>query len=198
MLKDKHIFICGITGSGKTTYALKLFRRFRGFKVFTNTQYEPAVEKAGVVCNNVDEIAYAFNTYKNAVIFNPPERPIEEIERLRKLLFTLGKLVEKERPWCLVVFDEAHNFGDALDLWFTQGRRWGVKCIAISQRPALTSHTILTQCDVHVIFKVSPYETPYFERYRIPIDEIEPHINKRYHFAIVSPYGLKLCEPIKP
>ena len=196
----KHLFICGITGSGKTTYALDLYKNVRGLKIFVNTQYEVKVTEAGHVCNSLDEVVKAFNDGVTGIVYNPPEAGAEsEIEELRKVLFKVGKLTvgETQRIWCHVFFDEVHNFGENLNLWFQQGRRWGITCIAMSQRPALTSHTILTQCENHIVFLCSSYEAPYFEKYHIPVAEYEEWLKKPYHYIVVTPRGIAANPPIE-
>jgi hypothetical protein len=157
--------------------------------------------RAGRNCNSLKEVVSAINDGETAIIYNPPETGIkEELEEMRRILFKLGKMIvgDTQRKWCTVFFDEVHNFGEDLNLWFQQGRRWGIICVGISQRPALTSHTILTQAEYHIIFKCSPYETLYFEKYHIPLSEFEDWLNQPYHYVIVFPQGFKKFKPIKP
>jgi len=197
----KHLFVGGITDSGKTTYALSLFHQVSGLRIFINTQYEENAEKMGIVCNSLKEITEEINRDTDRIIYNPPETgAMDEIEELRQILFKVGKLKmagkERRHVWVHVFIDEVHTMGENLNLWVTQGKRWGITVIAIAQRPALTSHTILTQCETHVLFLCGLYETPYFEKYHIPIEEYEDHLKKPYHYIVVTPRGISTHPPI--
>jgi len=202
---NRHRFICGITGSGKTTYAVKIFNRARGLRIFINTQYEKMIdESTSFVVNSYKELITALegkDIEDLKLVYDPPtdEEMFTDVEKLRDILFSVGKIMagEERRIWCYLFVDEVHRFGENLNRWFTQGMRYGIVCVAISQRPADTSHTILTQAQDHVIFKCSTYEAPYFQKYRIPYEEFSDWLDKNYHYVVFDGRDVKKFIPIK-
>jgi hypothetical protein len=155
----------------------------------------------------------AFNKGYRKICFNPSEdeaKALEDLEALIRTLFTIGHTLNKDvsktpKVWCYLFIDEVHEYSDKLkndnvDRIWKRGKRYGLVGIAISQRPAEVSHAILSQSYNHVIFSMSKYEMPYFQRYRIPIDEpeIRNHLKKKYHFVIFEQNGkYELYPPVK-
>jgi AAA+ ATPase superfamily predicted ATPase len=165
----EHRFICGITRSGKTTHAVELFKVLHGCRIFVNTQYErmveAAVDKKENIVTKVKALCKLLEKYEGKIVFNPdPEvdKSVEQITDIWKVLKEVGKIMTEERArvWCHLFIDEVHLFGKKLDVIWRMSARYGIKVVAISQRPADVSHTILTQSPIHIIYNLSPYETP--------------------------------------
>ena len=207
-------FICGIRGSGKTTFAVSIYKKLDTLCIFINTNDEVAVESASdVVVHSVDDLIYILNNIDELrtkkVCYSPTTNKDitpKDMEMITHILFRVGAEINKKRKepiiWCHIFVDEIHEFSDVrkknrlIDNLWKRGRRYGIVAVAISQRPADVSHTILTQCANHVIFKVSPYEVPYFTHYHIPIEEFEDWIKKDYHFVVFDGYSIKEAYPI--
>lgn len=113
----------------------------------------------------------------------------------------LGKEMTAKGPrvWCHLFVDECHQYGNKLDELWRQSRRFGITLIGISQRPASTSHTILTQSPDHVLFKCGAYELPYFQKYDIPIEEHRGWLAKDWHYILYDQMTGKVTryEPVR-
>lgn len=197
---EKHVFVTGITGSGKTTFTAKYFEANDGLNIFFNVQEEYVVEEhADIVVTTQDELIEAIEEGHTHICFNPElagqDISIGDIGATIRMLFAYGALAkqeEKGRPeiWCTVYIDEVQEYGEKQGhpiihrLW-KRGLGYGIRAVGISQRPADVSHTILTQSLEHVIYYVGGYEHPYFTKYNIPIEEHMEHLEyESYRFVI--------------
>jgi len=200
----KHTGIFGVTGSGKTEYAMKLFYNMGGINIFVNTGAELKVEELGQVYTKMDDLIKGLNEDIKLLVYTPPEIDEGEFEKLQAVLFAIGnKFVTKEREvWAHIFFDEVHLIAgkmksSVIENFWTRGYRYGIVAVAISQRPALCSQTILSQCYYHVIFELGDYEIPYFQAYRIPIEEHKDWLHKKYHYIIKTPTEVIRQTPIE-
>lgn len=209
-------FTCGITRSGKTFFNVSIYEKLDTFCIYINTNAEVAPENASdIIVHSIDELIYVTNNMEKIrakkICYSPTiNRGITEkdIETITHILFVLGGQINKKRKepiiWCHIFIDEVHEYSSVhrknkiIDSLWKRGARYGIIAVGISQRPSDVSHTILTQSQNHVIFKVSPYEVPYFEHYHIPIEEFEEHIKKDYHFVVFDGYEVKEAYPIQP
>ena len=200
----------------KTTFNVSIYKKLDTFCIYVNTNDEVAVENASdIVIHRIDDLIYIINNMEKIrakkICFSPPaNRDITEkdVETVVHILFRLGSKINEKRKqpiiWCHIFIDEIHEYSSVhrknktIDQLWKRGRRYGIIAVGISQRPSDVSHTILTQSKNHVIFKVSPYEVPYFTHYHIPIDEFEEHIKKDYHFVVFDGYSVKEAPPIVP
>jgi DNA helicase HerA-like ATPase len=87
------------------------------------------------------------------------------VSRIAKRIFDARRDSEKVPPTLLIV-EEAHNFageGEAennlsrniLETIAREGRKFGVALCVITQRPVRLSTTILSQCNTHIILRVT-------------------------------------------
>lgn len=197
---EKHVFITGITGSGKTTFAAKYFEANSGINIFFNVQEEYVVEEiADIVITTMSELETAIEEGHTQICFNPElagqDISIEDIGQTVRMLFAYGIFAKREakgRPeiWATVFIDEVQEYGEKAGhpiihrLW-KRGLGYGIRAVGISQRPADVSHTILTQSFEHVIYYVGGYEHPYFTKYKIPIEEHMDHLEyESYRFVV--------------
>lgn len=184
-----HGAIFGRTSSGKTYFFRKaIWERAHVRMLFFNTQHEHGfgreithwdprlIAKPGARVNYLPPLLSASE--------NGMKAAKQQLARIADDLFAIGKRATRgatERTPTLVVVavDEAHlispigSADDPLQRLATNGARFGIKFIAITQRPARLSHTVKTQATVHVLFDVDPMERPYLEGYAVPGDSIE-------------------------
>lgn len=208
---NERIFVCGLTGSGKTTFASKLYEQETTLCIFINTNFENIPEGySQVIVTNTDQLVEVIENGFSKICFNPTaQKDIsqDDVIYVKRLLFNLGKSINKNRRTPKIVahifIDEVQDYSSKfkpnleIDSIWKKGRRFGVVGIAMSQRPANVSHTILTQSKFHVIFKVSGYESEYFSRYHIPVEEHEEWLEKDYHFIVWDGYSVEKFRPIE-
>lgn len=208
---EKHNFICGMTGGGKTTFASKVYEELPTLCVFINTNLERIPEqKSDIIVNDVDQVIEAINEGYTKICFNPKANKdieAEEIDEIRQVLMNMGLTANRAKSKPIVIahlfIDEIQDYSSlhkphkGIDRLWKRGRRYGVTGIAISQRPADVSHTILTQSAYHVIFKLGTYEIPYFQKYKIPIDEHIEWLKQDYHFVVWDGTEIERFRPIE-
>jgi hypothetical protein len=204
MRLKNHTFVGGITGSGKTEYGMHLFENADKYRIFLNTNEEPKVESLGYATKDVEELIDLLKQDKKKLIYNPPFKG-DNLKLLKETLFAIGKIMagKRRRIWCYLFIDEIHLLAgkmqqSVIEDFFTRGKRYGIVCVAMAQRPALVSQTVLTQCYYHILFECGRWEEPYFKNYKIPIEEIKDHLEKPYHYCIVSPNQIWYKAPIEP
>lgn len=193
---DQHICVLGTTSSGKTYFATKLFIELKKICIFFNTQHEVYPERySNSVVSTLHNFEKALAAGKTKIVFDAADDQEEkeyQLEEIRKILFRYGEIINsasQRQIWVYLFIDEIHLFGEkkgipTLNSFFTNGLRYGILCIAISQRPALASHTVLTQSGIHVYFNMEDYERKYLERYGLNYDLIQDWCSKKYHFII--------------
>jgi len=199
----RHILIIGATGSGKTYFATRYARRLPFF-VFVNTQEEHEVSRVSdAVCYSVDEMKRDISEGATRIEFIPSEntsKAVLQLKEIRSYLFEVGNIIQKR--WCTIFIDEADIYapksGGDIDNFFKRGRKRGIQAVAITQRPASLSHSVITQCDLQVVFAFNPYEMLYFDHYKIPVKDHSDWIEKRYHYLLIDSFGnVSRMKPVK-
>ena len=174
---NNHVFICGITRSGKTYFAKEAARRLRGPVLFFNVQDE--------------ELGAPFQD------FGPFDDPAQLWAQLRKgakidfrfydlnskqIMLVISSLINQimtrrifsEKKPIYIVIDEAQILtGPGLDAAInasTRGLARGVRLISITQRPALVDKTIYTQAQEQYLFRLAPSEGTYLKSKGIDYD----------------------------
>ena len=190
-ITQKHSVIIGSTNSGKSTFAQHLFVNTPYKAIYYDVQEERNPKSNKVVLLKSSFTLDALKKFDRIVVYGKFKHDdrMSEIYNLVNTLFTLGRYYPKRKIWCNLIVDEAHEIArlhdqdNPLNLVATKGIRYGITLTAITQRPASLNNTILTQASNHFFFNINFYETPYFDKYKLPFDEIEEHIRKEYHFA---------------
>ena len=166
---DRHTVIVGVTGGGKTYAANRFIKEaVTPFTLFWNTQDENESQAlSDIVVESPEELLEVFREYQSANICYQPSENIEEakqeLEIIKNILFTIGKQVNnriKIKKWITFYVDEVTDYSSknqpdaAINMLYRRGRRHGIIMVALTQRPALTSQTILTQSTLHIYFIV--------------------------------------------
>ena len=210
---ENHTFIAGITGSGKTVFASDQFSRSHRLAIFINTNNEVIPEqKADIVFHDVEGFCTAINKYKTKRLCLSPtmehDITITDINNIIQILFEMGYKINENKTepliWCEIYIDEIQEYQGKMGkapyitrIW-KRGRRYGIIGIAMSQRPADVSHTVLTQSKTHYIFDMGQYEKGYFESYGIPVFEPEymEWLRNDYHYLKYEKGEVTKHEPI--
>jgi DNA helicase HerA-like ATPase len=209
-LTGRHILLIGSTGSGKTYAASNIAEHLDCF-VFINTQEEKsATDICQVELEDPSEIGDALEEGYRAIEFTPSfDKKIAraELQILREELFNIGSVMKAqanvlELPmWITVFVDETqvyaplHTQLDAENFW-TRGRGYGIRGVAISRQPQELSKEIVNNCEFELIFQLGHYALPYFKAFKIPIAEHEAWLDKEHHFLLYDKKTITECKPI--
>lgn len=196
--KNEHYAVFGQTRSGKTTSTYTMLAGQKKAVLFFNTQQ---IVIPGYV--NIDkkitikQLLRLMQTGKKCNYI--PDRETRQ-EELSALINTLYSLAGHNKIDIYLVIDEIHLYEKralkSAEEVATTGIRWGIHLIAISQRPAKVSNTILTQATSFLFFKLSIMERQYLESYRIPFDEVYNKIKEQYQFVIFDSYTVSDAKKI--
>ena len=130
-----------------------------------------------------------------------------EVETLREGLFEIGSIMKAQAQvmelpmWITVFLDEAqlyapiHTHRDAENFW-TRGRGYGIKGVAISRQPQELSKEIVNNVEYELIFLLGHYAEPYFKTFKIPIEEHRAWIAQKHHFLLYDKQTITECLPI--
>jgi len=209
---NSHICVFGSTSSGKTYWSGYMFRQMPNWNIFFNTQAEPALSRdfGGYEVSGIEDFTEALTEgHRRRIVYTPESETIaeqqEEISEIIDILYGIGKIMNaagRRHIWCHLYIDEVHLLSSKkspfsmVDRIATQGKRYGVVGVFISQRPALVSQTLITQSDSQVIFRCNSYEIPYFERYGFPISEYKIWLARPYHYIIDNGVRIGKMNPI--
>lgn len=210
-LSGRHILIIGTTGSGKTYAAAYMLDYLDAF-VFVNTQRELSVtQKCQVSLDDPSELQEAMEEGYRGIEFIPSmdkDEAREEVQVLREHIFEIGEAMKEkaqvlELPtWITVFLDEAQVYAPLMthkdgEIIWNQGRGFGIRGVALSRQPQELSKDIVNNCEFELIFRLGDYALPYFQRFKIPIEEHREWIDKEHHFLLYDKRKLYRCEPIK-
>lgn len=210
LLANHHIVITGTTGSGKTKLQRRMAERSSRHVVFINSGGEPL--RGFRTARTPRDVKRLIGLGVRKIQWRPPRMSKGENE-LRVLQEALGIIVndllgigeklrggrDKADHWCSLFIDEAQRFapksrGGPVDTVFNEGRKYGVRCVLGTLRPAKVSHTALDLADLHIIFETNPNFTgKYWESCGVPFKEIQGELGG-YRFVLVrngrwAPFG---------
>jgi len=175
---NNHVFICGITRSGKTYFAKEAARRLRGPVLFFNVQDEDLTGAPWIDFTPFDDGAQLLRALRKNCKINFQFCDLSE----KQIMLVMGSLIDQimqrreysqDKP-VYIVIDEAQILsGPALDAAIaasTRGLARGVRLISITQRPALVNKTIYTQAQEQYLFRLAPSEGTYLKNKGIDYD----------------------------
>lgn len=197
---NNHIFISGITRSGKTYFAGKALEQLRPGVLFLNIQDADLPQKFTRV--NASDVsfhqlrAYMAAGHKIDLRF-PASRSEAEIFSVYGFLADqiLKAGFNEDRP-VYIAIDECQILrGEALhkvEMLATRGLYRGARCCFITQRPALASKTLYTQSFEQYIFRLSAAEREYFKSKGIDFDECQRLWDKNGDHSYIYFNGIDL------
>jgi len=208
ILKAKHVFISGDTGSGKTGFIARFAKKYLHIFIFINPQMERIVDDiCEVVTEKPGEILEALDEGYSKIEYIPDENPaiaLKQIAQIQRDLFRLAidMNVKQGEIWMNVIIDESDLYSGkmvvgGLNTIAQRGRRHGIRGFFLTQRGQLISHTILNQSRPHVYFLQGVQEAPYFETYNIPIEEHKEHLEKPFCYVLWDGREMVECDKIK-
>ena len=147
---DEHIFICGMTDSGKSVLMRQLFKAIPpGHGILLDVKHEH--NDMGAVFYNIRNAVKHLNTRRN-VVFQPVHFDQDEFDQLADLVYFRYNTV--------LAVDEAQlvcpqgKLSMPYKRLITAGRSRKATMWAISQRPALIDKTIISQCRHYFAFEL--------------------------------------------
>lgn len=177
-LNNCHVFISGMTRSGKTYFAAEAVRRLSAPAIFLNLQDEelgaPFIDFGPA--DYVEDVKRQLHKGRK-IDFRYGYMSMDKIQLVNAVL--INRLMQdpyfnQERP-VYVVIDEAQTLsGAGLDQAIaaaTRGLSKGVRLICITQRPALVNKTLYTQSMEQYIFRLAPSESQYFKNKGVDYDK---------------------------
>jgi DNA helicase HerA-like ATPase len=186
---EKHISIIGKTNTGKTTAAKMLHDNTDKISIFFNTQDEDVQghqTKKWDIKDLKEHRKINFIPHWNNDIATIQLKEI--VQDLRKITESIGDRSRKTR--FIVFVDESHEIapnnvtGTPLHFIMKRGKRYGITGVSITQRPAELDLGIVSQANYHMIFDVNDFESQYFKKKNIPIEQVKPQLVDTHNFTI--------------
>lgn len=201
VFKGHHSFVCGMTQNGKTHFTRKKLQQTKQPVLFFNPQRETM--KGFIKADKRHTPKQIITALKQGRKINyetslSDEETALELYYLTERLFQAG--LQKKDP---IIFgiDEVHiqtsykQGKQALIKIANRGLSFGINAVYISQRPANVPYTILTQSDVHFIFKTG-FEKEYFTRKGIDYNKVKDMIEtEKYSYVVYN--GIDITGPYK-
>lgn len=162
-----HVTVLGKTQSGKSYLTKRAIEKWAGGVLVVDTKRErdyPCLyltghENLAGIYRDLDKGAHL------AYVPNPdPKKARAALERIA------GDILKRRWRDLMLVVDEAQVHApkgapNPLDWLATQGQGLGVRLVAVTQRPAMLSHTVLTQSEQIFLFYLGMFEDGYLRNY---------------------------------
>jgi len=188
----RHVTVVGLPRSGKTTLCVEIFRRCPR-AIFLNVAHEPYFDGVYSASNERDALTIA-DGERTHIVWNCNIWDVQGF---------LGKLIEmqlaREEKYPISIFvDEAHlvcpchsinivqgRVPNSFGLLATNGLRWNLRAIWISQRPQLVDSTIYRTAEYKIFFKLHSADISYLRRERIKVPEGIEGLRK-YEWSVIE------------
>ena len=175
---NNHVFICGITRSGKTYFAKNAVAQLKDPAIFFNIQEETLPDQFLKCDENTDTdviMKHLKAGGKINFIFSHACKLVNIMSIIAYLIRQLMAAGFSEQRPVYIIIDEAQLLtgsgkAAAIDC-STRGLVKGCRLICISQRPALVDKTIYTQAFEQYLFRLSTAESAYLKNKGINYDQ---------------------------
>lgn len=195
---NSHVFISGQTRSGKTFFAGKALEQIPDPVLFVNLQEEDLPARF------IEGKAEDLNTGQLLDLLKHGAKidlrlPFNAAQANNIIGHLISKLMaakfSESRP-VYVALDEAHLLKDrGLDKAIeaaTRGLKRGVRCVFITQRPALCSKTLYTQSSEQYIFYLASSEKEYLRNKGLDYNTCLSHWEKNGQYSYIYYDGFVL------
>jgi replication-associated recombination protein RarA len=197
--KDGHTCVFGRTRSGKTYRTKQIIKRMNEGVLFFNTQHEkmpsPFLDADGR--NSFYDIKKALQSKKKVNFLPTTDKQLRQSE----LEYLIKQIYDTKGLNMVLVVDEVHLFKkEALDMIeevSTTGLRWGINMVAISQRPAKVSNTIITQSNNKIFFEMDTFEGQYMRNYGMDYNIISDKLEQGGKYSYIIYNGKDYKGPFK-
>lgn len=195
---NNHVFVSGQTRSGKTYWTARALEQLSRPVVFFNLQ-EEALPRKFITIDYKDitgpQLVESLRKRMKVDLYLP-----ESVAAANNVMAYVTDLLMKagfsEQSPVYLAFDECHLLKDrGLELAIqaaTRGLKRGVRCIFITQRPALCNKTLYTQSAEQVLFYLASSEKEYLRNKGLDYDECQAEWEKLGKYSYLYYDGFKL------
>lgn len=195
---NNHIFISGQTRSGKTYFAGKALAELPDPVIFFNLQDEDLPPKFITIHSddiNSDQLIDSIRHNVKIDLRLPLNGAKANLIIGHVISLVMGASFSEKRP-VYIALDECHLLRDrGLDKAIeaaTRGLKRGVRCVFITQRPALTSKTLYTQSAEQYIFYLASSEKEYLKNKGLDYDQLLAYWNKLGQYSYIYTGGFMM------
>lgn len=195
---NNHVFVCGITRSGKTHFVHAAALSLKDPVLYFNIQGEDAPRQFITVRTSEIDLLQLVELLKDGakvnLIFDNWKTGYKVVAG-----YIIAELMQAgfaEKKPIYVIVDECHLLNDdsleKMKYAATAGLKKGVRLICVTQRPALADKTLYTQSHEHYIFFLSVSEKAYMKNKGIDYDQCQSEWKKRGKYSYIYFDGYKL------
>lgn len=192
---DQHIFITGMTGSGKTEFAKTLYRGIPpGHCVIIDVKRE--LSDMGQIVHNAGAIEPVLNAGNNVVYQGYID--LDEYDQVARVVYLRGNTI----LWideAATVIPEEYPLGKWFGLLFTAGRSRRATGWSLCQRPAKMDKTAISQSSHSFVFFMNQSHDKKAVAANLPLSVEEIESTPQYHYwhyeqGMPKP---QLCKPVR-
>lgn len=178
-VNNGHVFISGITRSGKTYFGSRAVEELPYPVIFFNLQDEELPKKFITVYHDQIDGEQLLDAVRAGVKIDLRFKHNSMLAEVNNVIGYVSQLLMgggfSEKKPVYIVYDECHlldAFGlkKAIEV-ATRGLKRGCRAVFITQRPALANKTLYTQSADQYIFYLSPSEASYLKSKGIDYDK---------------------------
>ena len=175
---NNHIFICGMTRSGKTYFATRALSELPDGVLFINLQNADMPRRFIDVSADEADLEQIVDSLKSGAKINLTFPPVWGNNSIMAVIGYLSRQLLRqgfsEKKPIYIGYDECQAFTKEclpdVRLVATRGLYLGCRAVFITQRPALADLTFYTQAAEHYIFQLGQGERGYFKEKGIDYD----------------------------
>jgi type II secretory pathway predicted ATPase ExeA len=195
---NNHVFISGQTRSGKTYFAGRALAELPGPVVFINLQEEDLPARFLTINSEkiaTDQLIGAVKDGLKIDLRLPFDQQKSNLVTAHIINSCMAAGFSEKRP-VYIALDECHLLKDrglekAIEA-ATRGLKRGVRCVFITQRPALSSKTLYTQSSEQYIFYLASSEKEYLRNKGLDYDTCLDHWTRLGQHSYIYYDGFKL------
>ena len=195
---SEHIFICGMTGSGKTEMAKQLWNGYNN-RVYIDPKIENSDLAVGntILIDNPQSLSLALSKGYTSILYQPSNLDVEDFNEVCRILYNHGNIAiynDEASFYC-----DSHKIPSHLRNILMRGRSRGVGMINLSQRPNAINNLCISESTHHFIYRLNLEADVLKMRMVLPKKYHQTMMElPKYHYIYSHVYeGQQLCNPIK-